>query len=129
MVNTASRLQVLGRTLGVPLVVSAETLVDLAGFPTRPLGRFVLRGKTVPVAVHQLCATANGAETLHRQFADALKLFYNRHFAQAAEAFQALWDEHRDPPCAFYGELARRCLAGGDALRDGAVYLCDPPSP
>lgn len=126
MVNTASRLQVLGRTLGVPLVVSAETLVDLPGFRTRPLGRFVLRGKTVPVAVHQLCATANVAETLHRQFADALELFYNRRFAQAAEAFQALWDEHRDPPCAFYGELARRCLAGGDALRDGAVYLLDP---
>lgn len=127
MVNTAARLQALGRTLGIPLIVSAETLVDLPGFHTRPLGRFVLRGKTVPVAVHQLCATAHAAETLHRQFADALELFYNRRFAPAAEAFQALWDEHRDPPCAFYGELARRCLAGGDALRDGAVYLRDPP--
>lgn len=127
MVNTASRLQALGRTLGVPLVASAETLTDLGGFQTRPLGVFMLRGKTVPVAVHQLCPADEVTDVLHRRFADALGLFYGRRFAAAAEAFEASWREHHDPPCAFYRELARRCLAGSDELHDGAVHLRDQP--
>lgn len=125
MVNTAARLQELARTLGVPLVASAATVTGLTDLGTRPLGTFVLRGKTVPLTVHQLCSTADMADALQHRFAAALAAFYERRFTHAADEFDALWIEHRDPPCAFYRDLARRCLADGCELQNGAVDLRD----
>lgn len=122
MVNTAARLQELARTLGVSLIASGETLAGLAGLRTRPLGTFVLRGKTVPLAVHQLCPDDKTTGALHAGFAAALELFYDQRFAPASEAFDALWTEHRDPPCAFYRDLARRYTMA-PAAWTGAVDL------
>lgn len=106
IVNTASRLQALGRTLGVPLIASAATL-DGIETRSRRLGVFVLHGKTVPLAVHQLDADDISPE-LEREFAAALRLFYDRRFADAGAAFAALWAAHCDKPSAFYRDLAER---------------------
>lgn len=125
MVNTAARLQELARTLGVPLVASAETVADLTGLGTRALGTFVLRGKTVPLTVHQLSSNADMTGALRHRFAAALAAFYERRFTHAADEFEALWIEHRDPPCAFYRDRARHCLADANLLRNGAVDLRD----
>jgi adenylate cyclase len=68
-VNTAHRIQELNKRFGTRILVSGPVLADADGdFLRRNLGRFLLRGKSHPVEVHELlglCAKAT-AEDVER---------------------------------------------------------------
>ncbi len=52
-VNLASRLEVLTKTYGVPIIISEATHTRLDGrFATRPLGEVQVKGKTQPVRIY-----------------------------------------------------------------------------
>ena len=76
-VNTASRLEGLNKHIGTLICVSEATLSGCTGFVTRPVGRFVLKGKSLPLMVFQPIHNGleiPGAHEPDRQYAEAYAL-------------------------------------------------------
>lgn len=116
IVNTAARVEALNKPLGTRVLVTAATLAGLDGFDARPLGRFILPGKTTPVAICELRPDgANRSSTA--AFATALADLHAGRVAAAAAGFAALADT--DGPARFYADLCGRVAAGTAALVDG----------
>lgn len=115
IVNTAARLQELNRHLGTRALISAAALAGTVGLRTRPLGQFQLRGKRLPVTVHELAVDGLSDDDL-ADFAVALAAFRDAAWQDAGARFAALVARlPQDGPSRFYAELAER-------------YLREPPS-
>ncbi len=111
IVNTASRIQGLNKTLGTTLLASAQTVEGLHRFATRPLGSFLMAGKTSAVAVVEIAGfvdAIDGARVeLHAMFAAALDEYCAGRWREAAERFAAILRPNpNDGPSRFY---ASRC--------------------
>ena len=111
VINTSSRIQALNKVLGTRLLASQATVADLPTFATRPLGTFMLAGKTKPVSIVELLGFEAGqsseSRALRGSFADALARYHERQFADASERFAAiLATAPGDGPARFF---ARRC--------------------
>jgi adenylate cyclase len=114
IVNTASRIEGLSKQLGTRLLASEEVVTGLPGLYTRALGSFILKGKTRPVAIHELMSAGDVDQTraLQQAFAEALHAFTAGEWAEAQERFSTIQRAHgNDGPSAFYGKLCRRYLA------------------
>ncbi len=115
IVNVAARLESLNRHLGTRVLMTAATAAAVTRHATRPLGRFLLVGKTVPVAVHELLPA--GPYAAHRlpdlqAFGRAVALFEQGRWDDAAREFEALLrDCPADGPSRFYLERARALRA------------------
>ncbi len=130
IVNTAARIEGLNRYLGTRVLASAAALAGCDGLRERAVGRFLLAGKSQPVAVHELLAPAAAAETDRLAcFARALALFQEGSWRVAWPLFQecAEWARPgavRDPVAAFYAGLCVRFERDGTAgLVAGAVVI------
>jgi adenylate cyclase len=93
-------------------LVSEALILSLPGFITRPMGKFLLAGKSRPVAVHELIgpveASSRGLAGRVVRFAEALALFHAAEWAAAAAAFDGLaFDFPEDGPVLFYCKTAR----------------------
>jgi adenylate cyclase len=125
-VNTASRIQELNKRLGTRILV-ADALVNGAGgeFLTRNLGRYLLRGKTHAVQVHELIESKSQAspEDLERcaRTTEAVE-FLDRGDAQAARVLlKQLHDAYpEDGPLTFL----LGCVEA-DHPRDHAAWVID----
>lgn len=111
IVNTASRIQGLNALLGTRVLVSATTVAGVPGQRTRDVGTFLLRGKRLPVRVHEPLVTATRVldEGALAEFAVALATFRTADWDEAQRRFAAL--EGRIPddgPTRYYRELAAR---------------------
>src|SRR5262249_3777314 len=75
--NTGSRVEGLNKQLGTRLLASEEVLRELAGFVMRPVGEFLLAGKSEPTRVAEVLGRAADldAVVLASNFAEAFKLF------------------------------------------------------
>ena len=109
IVNTASRIQSLNKTLGTHLLASESTVEGLDRFATRPLGSFLLAGKSNAVSIVELLGSAQDAEptrsSLCQSFADALEAYRSRRWHEAADRFsQILLSVPDDGPSRFYRE-------------------------
>lgn len=127
IVNTATRIEGLAKTLGTPLLASDEMLQGLSGIAARPLGRFRLAGKTRPVCVHELLRPqdAPGAEAL-AAFARGLEAFRAARWDEAAGAFRVALAAHgEDGPARFYLALCERYRGRSAAQWDGVVPLSE----
>ena len=126
IVNTAARIQGLNGTLGTRVLVSAATLTGSVDPPTRDVGTFLLRGKRLPVRVHEPLATARvgfDSSTL-AAFAAALAAFRAGRWAEAHELFAALAQRYRDDgPTRYYAALAEQYLREPPAGWNGAVIV------
>jgi adenylate cyclase len=125
-VNTASRIQELNKRLGTRILV-ADALVSGAGgeFLTRNLGRYLLRGKTHAVQVHELVGSKSQAspEDLERcaRTTEAVE-FLDRGDAQAARVLlKQLNDAHPDdgPVSFLLGSIE------SDRSRDHIAWVID----
>jgi adenylate cyclase len=120
-VNTASRMDSLNKFLGTQIVVSEDVIRGLEGFLTREAGTFLLKGKSQPVAVHELkCALAESEETQKQAcaiFAQGLRAFRARSWREAREQFDSCLKLMGDDP------LSRRFL---NLCRE---YSAHPPDP
>jgi adenylate cyclase len=82
--NTASRIEGLNKQLGTRLLASEEALNEVTGFVLRPLGEFLLAGKSEPIRVSEVLGAIG----------DPRKAALASAFAEAFEAFQShAWDE------------------------------------
>ncbi len=60
-VNTASRLESVNKQLGTLVCVSEATLSGFPSLPARPVGKLVLKGKTIPLMVYQPLFSADSS--------------------------------------------------------------------
>jgi adenylate cyclase len=82
--NTASRIEGLNKQLGTRLLASEEALDQVTGFVLRPLGEFLLAGKSEPIRVSEVFGGVGDPRTTALASA----------FAEAFEAFQSgAWDD------------------------------------
>lgn len=116
IVNTTSRIEGLGKRLGTHALVSEEVVAGLDAVRVRPVGQFLLKGKTRPLSIAELIPKggrdATRWERLCKAFAKGLAAFRDRDFNGALAHFEAI--EHElgdDGPTAFYRQLCRRYLA------------------
>jgi adenylate cyclase len=119
MVNTATRIQGLSKYLGTRILASEETVDGLEDFLTRPVGCFLLAGKTEAVCVVELGGRRQDANPqvtlLYQKFADALEAYRSRQWREATSKFSDILDVFpEDGPSRFY---LHRCEA----------YVLNPP--
>jgi adenylate cyclase len=129
IVNTATRLENLNKYLGTQILASAEVLEGLTGFLTRPLGRFLVVGKSRPVDVVELIGLAEEAAPDVGQrcasFAAGLAFYREQSWKQALECFDAcLAVGPQDGPPRFYAGLCRQYAEHPpDTPWDGVVRM------
>lgn len=133
-VNTSARLEGLNKLLGTRILVSEPLITALPGFITRPMGQFLLAGKSRPVAVHELIAPVEEStrELVGRivRFADALALFQAAQWQEAAAAFEDLAGAFpEDGPAQFYSKIARANADNPLATPDLAAIAVSKPPP
>jgi adenylate cyclase len=107
MVNTATRIQGLGKYLGVQILASEAAVDGLQDVLTRPLGSFLLVGKTAPVAVVELMGLMANVHPqcmqLCAKFAEGLDAYRTRQWTAAVSFFSELLSQHpQDGPSRFY---------------------------
>ncbi|MDB6002309.1 MAG: hypothetical protein JWP52_4008, partial [Rhizobacter sp.] len=84
-VNTASRLEGANKHLGTLVCVSQDTLQGCADAPARPIGRLLLKGKSVPLMVFEPLETP----ATNDGYVRAYELMREQH-PEALAAFEAL---------------------------------------
>jgi adenylate cyclase len=113
-VNTAARLESLNKQLGTRILASDAVTGELPELLLRPLGRFLVVGRTQPLGVAEVlgCAGDRHDAALLAAFAEALAAFQAQRWGDAGARFEALLAEHPgDGPAQFYLERCRRYLA------------------
>ena len=94
-VNLASRLEAMNKNYGTSIIVSAGTRQMLSeSFITRKLDVIRVKGKTEPVAIHELVGRDTDLSSEHRlairRFEEALELYQKRQWPQALVALENL---------------------------------------
>jgi adenylate cyclase len=113
IVNTASRIQGLNKQLGTCVLVSEAAVEGLSGLLVRPLGAFVLAGKSVPLRILELNGVERDptpAETrIWEAFASALDAYRAGRLQHALRRFEQVLEEApHDGPARFYLARCRR---------------------
>lgn len=99
--NVAARLESLNKTLGTQILISGFLGQGAAGTLLRPLGRFLLVGRSEPVAVSEIMRAEQ--RDLSIPFSVALAAFQNEDWPRAASLFGALAKRFpEDGPSKFY---------------------------
>ena len=119
-VNVASRLEGLSKEYGTRVIVGAATREATGpAFEYRFLDVVAVKGRSEPLAVHEVMAPAGGLDATRRarlaRYAEGVGHYRARRFAEARGVFAALgreWPE--DGPTALY-------------LRRSEALLADPP--
>jgi adenylate cyclase len=129
IVNTASRLEGLNKFLGTRTLTSEEAFFPDNGYLTRPVGRFVFKGKSHPVQVLEILPKADllpeFQESMDRIFASGLQSFKRRRWDEAEKSFKrVLQIDENDGPTRFFLNLCRefRQAPPSDDW-DGSVHL------
>jgi adenylate cyclase len=119
--NTASRIEGLNKRLGTRILASEAALEGLSEFVTRPVGNFVLAGKSQAVRIHELVTrTGPRVAALLAGFDAALRTFESGDRAEAKRRFHALAAQFpKDGPTQFYLGL----LGAEAADAEGVVRL------
>lgn len=109
--NVASRIENLNKILGTCVLTSGEVIAGLESIFTRKVGCFRVRGRSQPLAIHELvCRTEEVNKTLRdhcEQFEAALRIFQRQRWQEALLAFRALLASYgNDGPSYFYLRLA-----------------------
>ncbi len=112
VVNTTSRIEGMNKQLGTRLLVSDDILQGLDDFQARPMGTFILAGKSRPITLHELiCRRSDASEAerqLSEQFATALQLFKAGNWSDADALFKTIIEASQDPPSNYYSQLCQQ---------------------
>ena len=108
-VNTASRLEGANKYLGTLVCVSEATLSGCPGWPARPIGRIVLKGKAQPLAVFQPLEPDDDPDDQYQGAFDLLRAEHGGALA-AFERLAAARPE--DPLVSFHLERLRAGKSG-----------------
>ena len=108
--NTASRVEGLNKELGTRLLVSDEVLREVLGFVLRPLGEYLLAGKSEPVRVAEVLGrTGDPVAALAARFAMAFESFQSRSWNETVMLLDAVLRDHpNDGPSRYFRSRALR---------------------
>lgn len=114
MVNTANRIQGANKYLGTRLLISTDVTENLDDFLIRPLGDFLLAGKSSSVNLAELIThkqTANNEQLwLCETFAAALYAYQSQRWDEACAGFLNILETHpKDGPAKFFLALCQQC--------------------
>lgn len=129
IVNTASRLEGLNKFLRTRTLTSEEAFFPDNGYLTRPVGRFVFKGKSQPVRVREILPKADlspeSQVSISRIFASGLQSFERRRWDEAEKSFRRVMQiDEKDGPTRFYLKRCREFRkAPPDDDWDGSVHL------
>lgn len=128
IVNTASRIEGVNKTLNTGILVSAAVIEGITGFVTRELGSFRLVGKQKPVALHELLGQISELdpveERLLQEFAAGMASYRNQEWQQAVTIFENVLNiSPADGPARFYLDLCKRYALEPPQVWDPVVYL------
>ncbi|MDY7573526.1 adenylate/guanylate cyclase domain-containing protein [Actimicrobium sp. CCI2.3] len=129
-VNTASRIENLNRQLGTSVLAAAAVIDGLDEFVLRPLGAFLLPGKSLPVTVVEL-RTWRDRQTrqdswLCDTFATALDAFRQQRWEVALATFSSILERMpTDGPSRFYLHQCVRNITEAPAQPWNAVMRID----
>ena len=129
IVNTASRMENLNKHLGTSVLVSEDVLEQLGGYLTRRLGKFVLAGKSKPIAVCELICQLDQCnekqKNLQLIFGRALDAYQQQSWKEAMQLFQEAEQVFgEDGPSQFYLKLCEKNRSMSHSKEwDGTVYL------
>ncbi len=130
--NTASRLEGLNKHFTTDLLISEATREQLGDhFRTRYLGRFLMAGKTQPVAVHEVLdvdASSTEEFTWATSFDAAVRSYTVRKFDEAEQLFRQVIELRggQDGPSEFYLEqitVSRLKTSSAGDLWDGVILI------
>jgi adenylate cyclase len=129
IVNTASRMEGLNKSLGTKVLVSTEVLHQLDGFLVRQLGRFIFAGKSKPTEVHELISRIEESDQKQKDlcsaFAHALNAYEKGSWKEAIDLLSKILQLYgEDGPSSFYLELSDNYRTNPPAPNwDGSVHL------
>jgi adenylate cyclase len=126
--NTASRIEHVNKLFSTRLLASAAAVRGLDVLLVRPLGSFVLPGKSDPVEIAEIVGRREtvGApdQQLCERFARGMELFDTRNWAGAASLFQQLAiDYPEDGPSGYFRDLSSRYATAVLAPPDGRPVI------
>jgi adenylate cyclase len=130
-VNLASRMEGLNKYLGTDILVTGQVLDPVKDkFVARFLGRFILKGFAKAFDVHELLSTRDKEEEsriLREVYERALKLFREKKFEEAEEAFKQVFNvKPEDGPTHYYLKQLKTLDPGAiPADWDGAIELTE----
>ncbi len=128
--NFANRLEGMNKYLGTQILLSESTKSALDGeFITRPLGKFVLKGKTVPVSLFELLGPKKAGPEISgseqdwlSSFCAGVEAFANGDLVGAAQHMaETIKRRGKDGPAEFY--LRQIALAKASGVADGLVRM------
>lgn len=107
VVNTASRIEGLNKHLDTRILVSEQVVSGLDQFQVRPMGTFLLAGKSIPITLYELIGPKENINLqivdLCALFKEGLEQFQNRVWSDAEALFnQVLKIKEEDGPATFY---------------------------
>lgn len=118
--NTAARLESLNKVLGTQILISSCLEQSAGSTLLRPLGRFLLVGKSEPIAVSEILRPEHN--DLCMAFSQALVVFQNEDWPRAAALFEALSKSFpSDGPSRFYAMQSRIFAARPTTAVGGAI--------
>jgi adenylate cyclase len=107
--NTASRVEGLNKELGTRLLVSDEVLREESGFVVRPLGEYLLAGKSEPIRVAEVLGRTGDpvVAALAASFAMAFESFQSRCWNETVMLLEAVLHDHpNDGPSRYFRSRA-----------------------
>lgn len=121
-VNLAARLEGINKMYGTHIIVS-ESTQRLAGndFVFREIDLVAVKGKLQPVPIYELLATDDGE--VRETFAEALKLYRNRDFVAAHQAFVNLHIHKHDHVSQLYIERCREFMVAPPSEKWDGVFV------
>ncbi|MBX3617495.1 adenylate/guanylate cyclase domain-containing protein, partial [Nitrosomonas sp.] len=107
IVNTTNRIQGVNKYLGTRILVSCEVITGLDEFLIRPLGDFLLTGKSTPVNLFELITHRDSASErqlwLCETFDRTLNAYRRQHWDEASKGFNEILDVMpEDGPARFF---------------------------
>lgn len=113
IVNTTSRIQGVNKYLGTRLLVSGQVISGLDEFLIRPLGDFLLTGKSTPVNLFELVAHKQSANQLQlwlcETFSSVLKAYQNQQWTEACDGLYKILDKiPEDGPSKFFLNICKK---------------------
>jgi adenylate cyclase len=96
--NTASRIEGLNKQLGTRLLASEEALNQVTGFVLRPLGEFLLAGKSEPIRISEVLGGVGDPRTaaLASAFTEAFEAFQTRTWDDCVRMLEAILRSYPD---------------------------------
>jgi len=129
IVNTASRIEGLNKYLGTTLLVSGDVIHQVNGFLTRDLGAFTLKGKAIPIDIHELVCRSEPVDEKRKTacavFVEGLGAFRRQSWSEAIEKFnQCIEKLEKDGPSQFYISLCEQFMQNPPCEPwDGVVHM------